>query len=312
MTTPAKPAVSPAVSPPGRAPGIYQRGQLRYEIRGLRVTPLSDLYHYLMRSPWSTLLGVFVFIYCGANALFALGYWLGGPGTVQNSSGSFAEAFWFSVQTFATIGYGNLAPASTFAHVLVTIESFCGMLSVALGTGILFAKFSKPMAKVAFSAHAVVTRRNGQPCLMWRVANRRSNALLDATVQAHVLMDELSAEGTRMRRAHELKVERGSMPMFLLAWTVIHPIDQDSPLYGLTAENATERFVSLIASFSGVDDAMVQTVHARQIYTPEQVKFGVRFADMLETGPGKLIIDHSQLDELRPEADTVGKPEGSS
>src|SRR6478752_5550013 len=161
MTSPAKPAVPPQ----SRSP-IYQRGQLRYEIRGLRVTPLSDLYHYLMRSRWSVLLGVFVCIYCGANALFALGYRLGGPGTVQNSRGSFPEAFWFSVQTVATIGYGNLAPASTFAHLLVTIESFCGMLSVALGTGIVFAKFSLPKARVAFSKNVLVSSRNGQPVLV--------------------------------------------------------------------------------------------------------------------------------------------------
>src|SRR3954471_12764358 len=135
-----------------KGPAVYQSGSLRYEVRGLRITPLSDLFHFLMRTAWSRLLASFVVIYCGVNSLFASCYWLGGTGTILNARpGSFADAFWFSVQTFATIGYGNLAPATTFAHVLVTIESFCGMLSVALGTGIVFAKFSLPKARVAFA-----------------------------------------------------------------------------------------------------------------------------------------------------------------
>ena len=140
--------------PVSRGPSIYEAGRLRFEIRGLRITPLSDLFHFLMRTKWSRLLAAFVAIYCGVNALFALLYRLGGDGTILNAHpGSFADDFWFSVQTFATIGYGNLAPASTYAHLLVTLESFCGMLSVALGTGILFAKFSLPKARVSASWH---------------------------------------------------------------------------------------------------------------------------------------------------------------
>jgi inward rectifier potassium channel len=283
-----------------KAPSIYSAGQLRYEVRGLRVTPLSDLYHFLMKSAWWKLLGAFGVIYIGVNALFALAYSLGGPGTVLNARpGSFADDFWFSVQTFATIGYGNLSPGTTYAQLLVTIESFGGMLAVALGTGILFAKFSRPMARVAFSKNAIVAVRNGQPCLMCRIANQRGNALLDASLQAHVLMDEISNEGHRMRRVHALELERSGMPMFVLAWTLIHHLDEKSPLYGLTLENVSERVVGLIVSFSGVDDTMVQTVHARQMYNVEDLRFGARFVDMIDNSqPGTLIIDHSQLDEL--------------
>jgi inward rectifier potassium channel len=283
-----------------KAPSIYSAGQLRYEVRGLRVTPLSDLYHFLMKSSWWKLLGAFGVIYIGVNALFALAYSLGGPGTVLNARpGSFADDFWFSVQTFATIGYGTLSPGTTYAHLLVTVESFGGMLAVALGTGILFAKFSRPMARVAFSKNAIVAVRNGQPCLMCRIANQRGNALLDASLQAHVLMDEISNEGHRMRRVHALELERSGMPMFVLAWTLIHHLDEKSPLYGLSLENVSERVVGLIVSFSGVDDTMVQTVHARQMYNAEDVRFGARFVDMIDNSqPGTLVIDHSQLDEL--------------
>ena len=286
--------------PVAKGPSISRGGRVRYESRGVRLSPMSDLYHYLMKTAWSRLLLAFALIYCAANALFAFGYSLGGPGTVLNARpGSFADDFWFSVQTFATIGYGNLSPGTSYANVLVTIESFSGMLAVALGTGILFAKFSRPMAKVGFSKNAIVSSRNGQPCLLWRIANRRGNALLDATVQGHALIDEVSSEGHSMRRAHALLLERASMPMFTLAWTVIHRLDEQSPLFGLSADNATERLVGLIVSFSGVDDTMVQTVHARQMYSPDDLRFGARFVDMIDNStPGVLIVDHSQLDEL--------------
>ncbi len=286
--------------PAGKPTPIYAAGRLRYEARGLRVTPLSDLYHFLMKSKWSSLLGAFGVIYCAVNALFALAYLAGGPGTVLNAHpGSFADDFWFSVETFATIGYGNMAPGTTYAHLLVTVESFAGMLAVALGTGILFAKFSRPMARVGFSKNAVIGQRNGQPCLMWRLANQRGNALLDASMQAHVLMDDISSEGHRMRRVHALELERNGMPMFTLAWTCIHHLDEKSPLFGLSVENAAERLVGLIVSFSGVDDTMVQTVHARQLYNPEDLRSGVRFVDMIDNStPGTLVIDHAQLHEL--------------
>lgn len=300
------------MQPPPTRPSTFQSGRLRYEVRGLRITPLSDLFHYLMRTRWWQLLLSFVLIYCGVNSLFATCYWLGGPGTIQNARpGSFADAFWFSVQTFATIGYGNLAPGSTWAHLLVTFESFCGMLSVALGTGIVFTKFSLPKARVAFSSNVMLASRNGKPCLMFRIANLRGSSLLDASARAHVLIDEVSSEGHRMRRNHPLELERSSMPIFLLAWTLIHPLDEKSPLHGLTQENAGERMVTLIVNFTGVDDTMLQTVHARRLYTPDDLRFGLRFADMIDTStPGLLVIDHSQMDEHVTEGSASGDAGG--
>jgi inward rectifier potassium channel len=295
--------------PVSRGPSIYEAGRLRFEIRGLRITPLSDLFHFLMRTKWSWLLAAFVAIYCGVNAVFALLYRLGGDGTILNAHpGSFADDFWFSVQTFATIGYGNLAPASTYAHLLVTLESFCGMLSVALGTGILFAKFSLPKARVGFSQNVIVSQRNGQPCLIFRIANRRGTSLLDASAQAHVLMDEVSAEGHRMRRNHTLELERSTMPIFVLAWTLIHRLDEKSPLYGLTLENAPDKVVGIVASFTGVDETMLQAVHARNMYTAADLRFGARFADMIDNSvPGMLIIDHEKMDVLHAEDTPSGK-----
>jgi inward rectifier potassium channel len=173
------------------------------------------------------------------------------------------------------------------------------MLSVALGTGIVFAKFSLPKARVAFSRNVLVGLRNAQPCLIFRIANRRHSSLLDATARAHALMDDVSTEGHRLRRNHVLELERDAMPVFFLAWTLIHRLDEKSPLFGLSPENASERVIRIIVSFTGVDDTMLQPLHARQLYAPEDLRFGVRFVDMISAPvAGTLAIDHSQMDEL--------------
>jgi inward rectifier potassium channel len=279
---------------------IYENGQLRFERRGLRPTPFADFYHFLMGTTWSRMLGLFALAYLALNAAFAVLYLVGGDGTLLNARpGSFADAFWFSVQTFATIGYGVLAPGSSYGHALVTLESFAGMLSVALATGILFAKFSRPTARVRFSEFALTYVRNGTPALAFRVANLRAAPLVEVQIRVHALIDEVSREGHEMRRAHSLELERAHMPMFLLAWNIIHPLGPTSPLRGISAENVHERLVSLVVTFAGVDDTMVQTVHARHIYAPGDIRFQMRFADMMDrSSPGKLIVDYARFDDI--------------
>jgi inward rectifier potassium channel len=138
--------------------------------------------------------------------------------------------------------------------------------------------------------------------LIFRIANRRGTSLLDASAQAHVLMDEVSAEGHRMRRNHTLELERSTMPIFVLAWTLIHRLDEKSPLHGLTLENAPDKVVGIVASFTGVDETMLQAVHARNMYTAADLRFGARFADMIDNSvPGMLIIDHEKMDVLHAE-----------
>jgi inward rectifier potassium channel len=256
-----------------------------------------------MGTTWRRLLGLFVSAYLLVNSLYAGLYLLGGEGTLLNvRPGSFADAFWFSVETFATIGYGVFAPRSVYAHVLVTTESFAGLLSAALATGIVFAKFSRPTARVQFSKQALTCVRNGRPMLVFRAGNLRSASLVDVQIKVHALIDEVSKEGHEMRRAHALKLERTHMPVFLLAWSIFHPIDDESPLQGITAANVRGRFVSLIVTFAGVDDTMVQTVHARHLYTPDDIRFGTRFADMMDrSNPEKLIIDYERFDALEPD-----------
>jgi inward rectifier potassium channel len=278
----------------------FREGELRFESRGARVSPFVDLYHSLLRASWGQLFLTYFAVYLAENALFAALYWLGGDGTILNAQGhAFLECFWFSVQTLATIGYGFYAPNSTYAHVLVTLESFVGLLTTALTTGLLFAKFSKPVARVKFSRNALFSVRNGEMAFTFRVANQRKTALLESSLKVHVLKDEVSAEGHQMRRAHELKLERSEIPVFRLSWALLHPVTPESPLAGITADNVSQHLVSIIVSFSGTDDTLSQTVRARRIYTPEDMRFGYRFVDMIDSSvDGMLIVDHSKLDEI--------------
>ena len=262
----------------------------------------TDVYHYMLAISWRRLLGVFFLVYCGTNALFAFLFWVGGNDIANARAGSYADAFWFSVQTYATIGYGGMSPATTYAHVLVTLEAFVGMMAMALGTGIVFAKFSRPTARIAFSDKLVVHVRNGRPVLEFRLANQRRGSLSDVSMKFSVLKDEITAEGQPMRRGYPLELERGQMPVLSLAWNLIHVLDERSPIHGLRPGAGMDHIMGFIASLTGHDDTMAETVHARQYYNPEDLYHNVRFVDMIDpkSETGVITIDHSLLNEVRP------------
>ena len=281
------------------APRVYSVAGARFETRGLPSRPLQDLYHLLMGGSWTYVLGSCLVGYFALNGLFASLYWLH-PGCIVNARpGSFADSFWFSVQTFATIGFGVMSPATTYAHFLVTIESCLGLFSLALGTGIVFAKFSKPTARLAFSNVMIVTRYNGKPCLSFRVAHQRKGSLMDVHARLSVLCDEVSSEGTGLRRAHELHLERSRMPMLAMAWTVMHSLDDSSPLYGLAPENAANKAVAFIAHVTGVDETTLEQLHARHVYATDALQFGMNFVDMIDRSqPDRLIVEHGRLSSV--------------
>lgn len=295
-TQPSKP---PAISRSSFPLGV---GATRFEFKNLEQRWYSDLYHYLLASSWRRLLGVFFLIYVGTNALFGLLFWLGGNDISNARPGSYADAFWFSVQTYATIGYGSMAPSTTYAHVLVTLEAFAGMMALALSTGIVFAKFSRPTARIAFSRNIVVHVRNGRPALEFRLANQRRGSLSDATMKFTVLRDEITAEGQPMRRGYELELERPNMPVLSLAWNCIHVLDERSPLRGLCPGDRMDGVTGFIAILTAHDDTMGDTVYARQFWTREDVRHNVRFVDMIDTKsvPGVISIDHARLNDLGP------------
>ncbi|HEY4160035.1 MAG TPA: ion channel [Polyangiaceae bacterium] len=280
---------------------VVALGVVRFESKNLERRWFADVYHFMMGISWAVLLGLFFLVYIATNALFA-GLYLFGDGGIEHArSGSFADAFWFSVQTFATIGYGGMAPATPYAHVLVTLEAFIGMMSIALGTGIVFAKFSRPRALIKFSKKMVVHVRNGRRVLEFRLANQRRSSLSDTGMKLNLVYDEVTSEGLPMRRSLPLELERAHMPLMALAWNVIHVLDERSPLHGLTSETATQRMVGIIAMLSAHDETMAETVRARQFYQAQDLAFDCRFVDMISRGENDVIvIDHGLLDELRP------------
>jgi inward rectifier potassium channel len=265
---------------------------------GVRRRPMADLYLFLLTSPWWVLFGLMFFLYLSTNALFAVGYLV--DGGVENARpGNFGDAYFFSVQTMATIGYGKMTPLSTFANILVTIEALVGLVGLALATGLVFAKFSQPRARVLFSRHAIVSTRDGVRSLMVRVANERRTGLVEAQLRLVLIRDETTLEGERMRRIHPLTLVRSSSAVFALSWTAVHPIDETSPLFGQTAASLEESRADVVATLIGLEEATAQTVHARYAWKASAILFEHRFADILvETPDGGRALDYARFHEV--------------
>jgi inward rectifier potassium channel len=255
-----------------------------------------DVYHLLLTMPWRWFFGVQAAAYLVFNAVFALLY-LAAPGSVANAKpGSFADTFFFSVQTMATIGFGVMAPATLYANIMVTIEALLGMASFAVAAGLIFARFSQPSARVLFSGVAVVTPFNGVPTLMFRCANERRNQIFEAQVHVDFARQEVSAEGMELRRSYELDLARDRNPQFSLSWTVMHPIDAESPLYGIDPDLLAGQEASIVVTLTGTDETLSQTVFARTSYRADEILWGRKFVDILsETEDGQTLVDYRRF-----------------
>lgn len=274
---------------------------------GLPLSPLTDLYYHLMKGSWWLLIGLLASMYMLANIGFALLYMLQAEGISSAHPGSFADAFAFSVQTLSTIGYGTLAPTSGPVHTIVAFEAMVGLLGTALSTGLVFAKFARPRAKVVFSAPLIVYRRNGVPTLGFRVGNARSNEIIEASLRVAALVPEETAEGEQMRRLVDLPLLRSTTPMFAMTWTVLHPLDESSPLHGYDRARLEQERVRFIVSMTGIDGTFSQMVHCRYIYDHQDVRWWHRFVDVVSTtDDGRLCIDYRQFH------DTVAMREGGT
>ena len=260
---------------------------------------LGDLYLVLLDASWPRVLIVFAVAFVAANAAFALAY-LGSPEAIENARpGSFADAFFFSVQTMVTIGYGRMAPQSLLANVLVVVEAFSGPVGLAVMTGLIFAKFSRPTARVRFSRVAVVSRRDGIESLMLRMANERGNRIVEAQLHLVLARNETTAEGEPVRRFYDLDLVRTRSALFALTWTAVHPLTEQSPLHGVTPADLRAARAELIVSLVGFDETFSQTIHARHTYGPADLRWSVRFADVLVEGPdGVRGVDYARFDEV--------------
>jgi inward rectifier potassium channel len=249
----------------------------------------GDLYHFLLTSSWPRLLAVLTVAFVGANVFFALVY-VDLPGSIENARpGSFADAFFFSVQTMGTVGYGKMVPVTVAANVLMTIEVLVGLVGIALFTGLAFAKFSRPTARVLFSSRAVIARFDAVPSLMFRMANARGNTIVEAQIHVVLARNETTAEGLRMRRFHDLDLARRQSALFALSWTAIHPITERSPLHGATPASLAAEEAEIVVTLLGFDDHFAQTVHARHRYRAEEIVWNARFADILVAEGGRRV-----------------------
>jgi|CZKU01.1.fsa_nt_gi inward rectifier potassium channel len=265
---------------------------------GIKPHPLADLYLFLLTSPWWLLFALILAVYLASNAVFALVYVF--DGGIENARpGSYRDAYFFSVQTMATIGYGKMVPESTLSNVAVTLEALFGLVMLAFATGLMFAKFSQPRARVIFSRYAVVAMRDGVRSLMLRLANERKTGLVEAQLRLVLLRDETTLEGETIRRFHTLPLARSTTSVFALSWTAIHPIDESSPLFGVTPESLVAHGALLVASLVGLEEATGQTVHARHTWTSEQVLVDHRFKDIFSTGTnGQRAVDYALFHDV--------------
>ena len=258
-------------------------------------------YYLMLVVPWWGFFLLTAIAYGVINTFFALGYLLGGNCIANANPGSFSDAFFFSVQTLASIGYGSMYPTCTYADVLVTIEALLGTVGIALMTGLAFAKFSQPTAKVMFSKVAVISEHNGIPTLMLRAANQRHNQILEAQVYVYLMRDEISAEGQFMRRFYSLDLLRDRTPRFTLSWTIMHPIDETSPLWKATPESLAKTQAMLIVSLNGIDETIYHTLHAPYSYMNNDILWNHRFIDIFhQTANGQRYIDFKNFHNTKP------------
>ena len=269
--------------------------------KGFPLTPLTDLYYLLMRGSWAWLLGLMAAAYLLANIVFAGLYLAGGDCLVGAEPGSFRDAFFFSVQTISTIGYGAVAPKTAYANALVTLEAMIGILGVALATGLTFAKFARPRANLAFSRNLLIAPYDGRRSLYFRVANIRGNDVVEASVRMAVALDVTTTEGHTLRKLFDLKLVRDRSPLFRLSWLVVHVIDEESPIHGLALEDLYRERTMFIITLTGLDGTFAQAVHGRHIYIPNDVVYDHHFVDIIRAlGDGRIEFDFDQFHNVEP------------
>jgi inward rectifier potassium channel len=285
---------------PSRKVAMRPNGSMDVRTIGLRRSVARDLYHSLRAASWPQTLGIIAVGYFASNLLFAALYVAGGGAIANARPGSFGDAFFFSVQTMATIGYGVMTPVGHYANLLVAVESLYGILLTATATGVIFAKFAAPVPRVLFSRVALIGTMDGFPTLMFRMANERSgHVIVEAQIRVTMARDEPEPHGGMRRRLFDLTLERERTPLFQLSWTAFHRIDERSPLFGATAEELARSNSAVIVTFMGIDDSLSQAVHARYAYPAPSFVFASRFADiMTHDEQGRRTIDYRRFHDV--------------
>ena len=270
----------------------------KIHVVGASRASVRDMYHRVLRWSWSRTLAMIAVVYLGANALFAVAYRLS-HGVANMKADSFLDAFFFSVQTMGTIGYGALFPQSVFANVLMVAESLFSLLLTAITAGLIFAKFSRSTARLTFSRHAVVGPVNGQSTLSFRIGNERGNQIVNAEIRVVLVKTETTHEGKTFYRMLDLPLTRERALSLSRSWTVMHVIDERSPLAGQKVESLREMDAELHITVVGLDDTFMQTVHAGHRYLAREILWRHRHADVLSERPnGDIVLDLTRFHEV--------------
>lgn len=263
---------------------------------GISTPVLGDLFYFFMTVGWPALFLTLAAFFLAFDLFFGFFYYVV-PGCVANlNPPGFAGAFFFSVETFATVGYGDMHPQTLYGHSVAVVEIFMGLMSLALITGIMFARFSRPRARFLFTRNGVVRSIDGRKTLMFRAANQRHNVVQDATAALRMLRDDVTVEGFQIRRIIDLPLLRTHHPMFVLGWTLMHVIDEASPLESATAGSLARINAAFVLNLSGMDEDTGQMLMARAQYESTDIRWDSGFVDILhEDAEGVLHLDYGNF-----------------
>jgi inward rectifier potassium channel len=277
-------------------------GAFEFTKKGVSRFDLRDPYHLAITLTWPQFLVALFALYLFVNTVFATLFWLA-PGSVANARpGRFTDVLFFSIETLATVGYGDMYPATLYGRVVASSEILCGLAFTAILTGLTFVRFSRPRAKLIFAANPVVATHNGKPTLMLRIGNGRAGLLTDAAAKLNVLLCVMTTEGKLFRSVHELRLERAHIPAFPLSWTLMHVLDERSPLHGFDTAQFIAADARVFVTVEARDPALATVVHDLRNYTPEDIRFGMRYVDAVTTAEdGTLVADLTRIGALEPD-----------
>ena len=281
-------------------PRVRQIGGRRIIAEGLETNLWKDVYFNAMTMSWPVFIAVLWAAFVAINFVFALIYDLGDK-PIANAREGLADLFFFSVETVATVGYGDMHPQTDYGHIVATVENFVGMLALATMTGLVFARISRPRARLIFSQYPVVAPHDGVPTLMFRMANARSNFISEAAAKTWMIGPTVSPEGRRLVSFQPMRLVKSENPTLALSWVLFHPIEADSPLFGMDEATLVASEINFVISIVGFDETSGQTVHARDVIAAQDVRFGHEYEDIISIDEsGMRHIDYAKINETRP------------
>jgi inward rectifier potassium channel len=279
-------------------PRVVRLGGREVITEGLNLNFWADISHRCMTASWPAFIGGAAMVFVAFNAFFAFFYWIGDQPISNVPGGAYIDYLYFSIETLSTAGYGDMHPQSHYGHFVATVELFTGIFSMSVMTGLVFARFSRPSARLLFAENPVISDHEGERTLMIRLANERHNIISNANARLWLFKNTISKEGRSFRRFYELPLSRNESPALALSWTLFHIIDETSPLYGFTAEDFEANNIALAVVVSGYDVVAAQTVHARKTYDHPDIRIGHRYAEILDTTEdGRLRVDYGRFHE---------------